>query len=166
MTFFEFSLSVISACPSVRYPLGGGACINCVLSPYTARNTEVKLSSKFYTLHMRPAKTTRNLNMRGGRIRKWIMATMRAMPLDIDNGLPCSVRQRIISVAEFGIDRHFHARITANMGAYKNDGKGSNCTGQFVLNAGQFRPEFHVINVSDHSNRYRLDMEARAVPTR
>ena len=41
-----------------------GACINCVLSPYTARNTEVKLSSKFYTLHMRPAKTTRNLNMR------------------------------------------------------------------------------------------------------
>ena len=41
-----------------------GACLNFVLSPYTVRITEVKLHSKFCILHMRPAKTKRNLNMR------------------------------------------------------------------------------------------------------
>ena len=51
--------------PHPRKIMACSACLNCVLSPYTAINTEVKFSSKFYTLHMRPAKTTRNLNMRG-----------------------------------------------------------------------------------------------------
>lgn len=41
-----------------------------------------------------------------------------------------------------------------------------NCSGQFVLKIGRLRPEFDVLHVSNHSNRYRFDMEARAVPTR